>query len=155
MTSSGAESSYPRPSPIVETLVRTNVYQGYVPLVLLVPDTLVSSVRPRKNILVPGTGLLKYPGSGTGTRSCTVPDPLVSWYDIHTRTRSFGKFGTTYIPVPNTLITSVRPRQNTLVPGTALLKYKGLGTGTDTSGRTRPDALVSLVQHPYPYPTFW
>ena len=38
-------------------------------------------------------------------------------------------FGTTSIPVPDTLVSSVRPRQNTLVSGTALLKYPGYGYG--------------------------
>ena len=46
-----------------------------------------------------------------------------------TRTRSFGKLSTTFIPVPDTLVSSVRPRQNTLVPGTTLFKYPGYGYG--------------------------
>ena len=68
--------------------------------------------------------------------------PVVSFTlgttSISIRTLHFGKFGTTYIPrtlhfgkfsttssisVPYTLVSSARPRQNTLVPGTALLKY--------------------------------
>ena len=83
-----------------------------------IPDTLVSSVLPLENTLVPGTTLLNYyyPRSGTGTSSRTIPITP-------------GKLGKTSIPVPDALVSSVGPRQHTLVPGTALLKYPGYGYG--------------------------
>ena len=84
-----------------------------------------------------------------------VPNTLVAWCDFHTRTRHFGKFVTTSIPVPDTLISSVLPRQNTLVSGSPLLKYPRLGTDTGKSSTTIPDSLVSLVKHPYLCPTLW
>ena len=59
-----------------------------------------------------------------------MPDTLVSSVrDIYARTRHFGKSGTTSIHVPDALASSVRPQQNTLVPGTGSLKYPGYGYG--------------------------
>ena len=87
--------------------VRTEAYRRYIPPVLPVPDTSVSSVRHQYRYRT-----LRYVR-----------------YDINTGTGHFGKFGTTSIPVPDTSLSSVRHRYRSksvsgLVPASVQHRYR-------------------------------
>ena len=122
----------------VFSTVRTEAYHRYMPPVLPVPDTSVSSVqhqyryRTLRYVRYDINTVTGHFGK-FGTRSIPIPDSSISpvrhgyryrryryrlsyWYrtlrpfryNINTGTGYFGNFGTTSIPVPDTSVSSVR-----------------------------------------------
>ena len=80
--------------------VRTEAYRRHIPPVLLVPDTSVSSVRHRT------------------LRQLR--------YDINTGTGHFGKFGTTWIPVPLVPVQTFIPVPDTSVTSVHQCRHRTL-----------------------------
>ena len=98
-----------------------------------------------------GTGisstLVKYPGTGTGTTSHTVPDTFVSYVQHpYSSTRYFCGFGKKFRCVPETCVSSVPSHTNARTVCEFCEKITG-NRGTGITFCTVPDTFVRSVQY--------